>query len=259
MVERVYKNDSLIKTLKYDKGKLTEVEKDGKIDISYDSYGNIKSIGSRNITYNKQNLISSICDSVNNIHYEYNYQGLRTKKIKENEYEVTYYLDKDRIIGEDKKTFNDNKIISKFRYYYDVNGISGIEYIDSNGKSYYYNLLKDLVGNVSKVMINGKLVGEYIYDAWGNIERKAYDEKPNEIDIYVINNNPFTYKGYYYDVESKVFYCNARYYSPELYCYLSPDDIEYLDPESINGLNLYCYCANNHIMNIDPTGHAWYH
>ena len=31
--------------------------------------------------------------------------------------------------------------------------------------------------------------------------------------------------------------------------------IEYLDPESINGLNLYCYCMNNPIMYADPSGH----
>lgn len=36
---------------------------------------------------------------------------------------------------------------------------------------------------------------------------------------------------------------------------VSPDDIEYLDLESINGLNLYCYCLNNPIMYVDPTGH----
>ena len=49
-----------------------------------------------------------------------------------------------------------------------------------------------------------------------------------------------------------------RYYNPEWGRWLSPDDIEYLDPESINGLNLYAYCANNPVMNIDPDGHAWY-
>ena len=31
--------------------------------------------------------------------------------------------------------------------------------------------------------------------------------------------------------------------------------IEYLDPQSINGLNLYCYCLNNPISYVDPTGH----
>ncbi len=47
-------------------GMLTEIEKDGKINVIYDNYGNIKSIGSKNITYNKQGLVSS----VNDIHFQ---------------------------------------------------------------------------------------------------------------------------------------------------------------------------------------------
>ena len=37
--------------------------------------------------------------------------------------------------------------------------------------------------------------------------------------------------------------------------FISPDDIDYLDNKSVNGLNLYCYCKNNPIMNVDPSGH----
>ena len=37
--------------------------------------------------------------------------------------------------------------------------------------------------------------------------------------------------------------------------WISPDSIEYLDPESINGLNLYCYCFNNPVNYVDPDGH----
>ena len=52
------------------------------------------------------------------------------------------------------------------------------------------------------------------------------------------------------------FWLSSRYYSPELCRFISPDDVEYLDPESVNGLNLYCYCMNNPIMYADPSGHS---
>ena len=47
-----------------------------------------------------------------------------------------------------------------------------------------------------------------------------------------------------------------RYYNPEWGRWLSPDDIEYLDPQSINGLNLYAYCGNDPVNKYDPTGHS---
>ena len=55
--------------------------------------------------------------------------------------------------------------------------------------------------------------------------------------------------------ETNLFYCNSRYYSSDLCRFLIPDSIEYLDPESIHGLNLYCYCKNNPIMYADSSGH----
>ena len=70
-----------------------------------------------------------------------------------------------------------------------------------------------------------------------------------------MNNNGFVYKGYYYDVKTSLFWISSRYYSPELCRFISPDDVEYLDPESVNGLNLYCYCLNNPISYSDPSGH----
>ena len=52
-----------------------------------------------------------------------------------------------------------------------------------------------------------------------------------------------------------MFWLFSRYYSHELCRFISPDDVEYLDLESVNGLILYCYCKNNPIMYADPSGH----
>ncbi len=67
------------------------------------------------------------------------------------------------------------------------------------------------------------------------------------------------YKGYYYDVETGLYYLNSRYYVPEWGRWLNADDVSYLDLQSINGINLYAYCENNPVMYIDQDGHEWYH
>ena len=60
--------------------------------------------------------------------------------------------------------------------------------------------------------------------------------------------NPFRYRGYYYDEDTGLYYLNARYYSPVWRRFISPDDTAYLDPESVNGLNLYAYCNKDGLM-----------
>ncbi len=69
------------------------------------------------------------------------------------------------------------------------------------------------------------------------------------------NLNPIRYRGYYYDKETGFYHLGARYYNPEWRRFISPDDTAYIDPESVNGLNLYCYCNNDPINFVDPSGH----
>ena len=51
-----------------------------------------------------------------------------------------------------------------------------------------------------------------------------------------------------------MYYLQTRYYDPEVGRFISQDDVSYLDPEHINGLNLYAYCGNNPVMFTDPNG-----
>ena len=137
------------------------------------------------------------------------------------------------------------------KYLYDESGMIGFEYSNgTNENAYYYqrNLLGDVIGIYD---VNGNKVVEYAYDAYGNCTIKG--TTTNYVIAYA---NPIRYRGYYYDEDTNLYYLNARYYSPEFRRFISPDDTSYLDPESVNGLNLYCYCGNDPINFVDPSGHA---
>ena len=130
-------------------------------------------------------------------------------------------------------------------------------------KEKLYTYLKDIQGNIIGIIDSAKtLIAKYEYDAWGNFT--VYDGNGNVLGtsetLYqstnaVWNINPFRYRGYYYDIETGLYYLLSRYYDPEVGRFISIDNSGYADPETINGLNLYLYCNNNPVMNVDPTGH----
>ena len=67
---------------------------------------------------------------------------------------------------------------------------------------YLKNIQNDIIGIVD---FSGNLVVEYIYDAYGNIIN-IIDE--SYLNIGTIN--PFRYRSYYYDIETKWYYLNSR-------------------------------------------------
>ena len=91
------------------------------------------------------------------------------------------------------------------------------------------------------------IIVEYDYSSYGKVEVK-------KDTVGISKKDHIRYKGYIYYEETKLYWVSSRYYSLELCRWISPDSIEYLDPESINGLNLYCYCMNDPINYADPSG-----
>lgn len=135
-------------------------------------------------------------------------------------------------------------------FIYGIDGIIGIKY---DGTVYYFR--KNLMGDVTHIYnANYALQARYVYDAWGN--HKIVDESGNEItdtdNIGLIN--PIRYRGYYYDTETGLYYLKARYYDPETCRFISQDDISFLAPNHITGLNLFAYCNNNPINDVDFNG-----
>ena len=237
-------------------GYYTEGNKDrlkaynGSGTLEYDGYGNPNkwfkhSSGGSILGYtlqwsNMSELTSISDDDTNVLHaYTYNDQGIRIKKVT-NGVTHKYYVDGTRIIAESITTGN---ITEELRYYYDTKGICGFRYGDDK---YYY--VKNMQGDIVAVYDgNGTKYGEYAYDAWGKCSI-IYDKDG------IATKNPYRYRGYYLDKETDLYYLNSRYYDPEVGRFLSADSLGYMDPERINGLNLYAYCNNNPVMYIDPDG-----
>ena len=116
---------------------------------------------------------------------------------------------------------------------------------------YEYDSIGNIIGIYDKT---NTLLATYTYDGYGNHKVTDSTNQENKEESFIGNINKIRYKGYYYDEETELYYCNSRYYSPELCRWISPDSMEYLDPESINGLNLYCYCYNDPVNYADPSG-----
>jgi len=176
-------------------------------------------------------------DSYKTVKFLYDSSGNRISKTIEtqgssNIIEHKYSYTGNKLIYEIISSTSDG-IIRKIEYMYDSNGM--LYGFNCNNENYYY--VRDLTGCIIKIINEEKvIVHEYCYDAYGNIINQYGS---------LSNINSIIYKGYYYDVETNLFLVSSRYYSPELCRWISPDDIEYLDLESVNGLNLYCYCGND--------------
>ena len=164
----------------------------------------------------------------------FTYDGLGRRLSKGN---ITYTYD------------SNNRIIKQsngIEFIYDNSGVAGIVY---NNATYVYR--KDGQGNIAALIdSSGNVVVEYKYDAWGDHVIVLSDSSNENL----AKANPFRYRGYYYDEETGLYYLKSRYYDPETGRFITIDDISYIDPETINGLNLYAYCGNNPVMNVDPNG-----
>ena len=117
-----------------------------------------------------------------------------------------------------------------------------------NDKEYFY--IKDILENIIGIIDQERnVVVYYRYDAYGKLLQE--DIKINNL---ASKYNDILYKGYVYDRESELYYLKSRYYSPRIGRFIIMDEVSYVNPKDINGLNLYAYCNNNPIMYYDPSG-----
>ena len=122
-------------------------------------------------------------------------------------------------------------------------GIGGLLYLKRNGTIYVP--LYDANGNVTKCLdANGSVVASYTYDAFGNLLSQSGD---------LADTFAFRFSTKYYDAESGLTYFGRRFYLPSLRRWLNRDPLE-----EQGGVNLYGFCGNNALVNLDKDGHAYF-
>ena len=160
---------------------------------------------------------------------------------------TTYTYDNDgRLVKEHIVTTYDDLSteVHDIHYLYDDSGIIGMV---KDGTGYYFhrNIQGDVVGVYNS---SGTKLVTFKYDAYGNCSVSG--------DASLASYCKIRYRGYYFDTETGLYWVQTRYYNPQWCRWISPDTLDYLNPETAHGLNLYAYCGNDPVNYYDPSGHS---
>ena len=241
--------------------------------IVYDASGNPTTYRGATLGFEAGRRLKSYkkAGDANAYEFTFDYRGVRnSKKTKDadgHDKTWSFYYDEDgKLWGETKseKVQQGNfgiklwtNQITKIGYFHLNSGLAGFTLSRQTGiadavkADYIYR--KNALGDIDGIFdTDMNLIGEYVYDAWGNCTIEAVGAD----NIEIMETNPFRYRGYYWDKELNLYYLQTRYYDPQTGRFINADGIEYAleQYKNINALNLYSYCNNNPIMGIDPEG-----
>ena len=239
-------------------------------NISYNSIGYPTAIGNKKYVWTKGKLTRIYDDvdenssnSAEDIRFTYNAYGQRVTKTYSYDPGEDYsgdfmegsttsydYDESGRLIREycTERYYESDNITREFIYLYDESGMIGVLYSlnGATAQPYYYrrNPQGDVIAIYNEYCHRK---AEYVYDAFGNC--KIVNSNDNDL----AKNNPIRYRGYYYDIDTGLYYLNSRYYNPLWRRFISPASTKLLDSKTINGLNLYSF-ANNNPISISYSG-----
>ena len=212
--------------------------------IVYDASGNPTTYRGATLGFEAGRRLKSYkkAGDANAYEFTFDYRGVRnSKKTKDadgHDKTWSFYYDEDgKLWGETKsekvlqgnfgiKLWTDR--ITKIGFFHLNSGLAGFTLSRQTGiadavkADYIYR--KNALGDIDGIFdTDMNLIGEYVYDAWGNctIEAAGAD------NIEIMETNPFRYRGYYWDKELNLYYLQTRYYDPQTGRFINADNVGY--------------------------------
>ena len=214
---------------------------DGKA-ITYDNIGNPLNYMGKTMTWDYGRRLMSVLDGSNMLNFAYDLNGNRIAKNN-----IRYYYSADGLLVSEAHSGYD------INYIYGANGsLLGFKY---RGQTYYYHYSP--MGDVMAIYTSPtNVVARYHYGPWGEL---LYIANGSNADVssdptHIANINPIRYRGYYYDTETGFYFLQSRYYDPQTHRFINADSVIPDVGGNVIGYNIYAYCGNNPIKNIDPDG-----
>ena len=204
--------------------------------ILYDQIGNPLSYNGYTFTWQKGRQLASANDGTNSYQFIYNADGQRTWKTKNNSStQYTYASGLLVSMTDGTNTLN---------FTYDPDGIALGVNLNSTDYYYLYNAQGDVIALYDSA---GTVVTEYKYDSWGKL-LSTTGSAAATIGLL----NPLRYRGYFYDTDLGFYLLETRYYDPETGRFINADGV--LDTRDVSTTNIFSYCANDPVNNVDEDG-----
>jgi RHS repeat-associated protein len=214
--------------------------------LFYDLDGNLTNDSVFAYSYDAQNrLVSVLSNDVALLVNEYDSKSRRVMKVTLGA-TTTYFYDDWNLIEE--RIAYANGTTSTIKYYWGkdlsgslqgAGGVGGLLYLTVDDEIYIP--CYDNNGNITQyVDVSGYSVASYAYDSFGGIIVKS----GTLADFF---RHRFSTK--YFDAETGLYYYGYRFYHPVLMRWLNRDPME-----EDGGENLYEFCGNNGILEIDWLG-----